>query len=315
MTTIAQRRRSLLASTVIRRADVVLEVARVDRGEGRPPSCGWCRQRPAALLLACELEVVCAHGDDCEVCAASLAEAETAACGGCLSTLSPDLLAAVDLAAGPDDWARLLGALSRPLSVRLGFDPATVEAIHPGNPLRPAWRVSGGAVPATAGTAAAGRGAARRGRCGRRLTSGTGRPGMGYGTGWRRDGAGPGRATVLPLRQHPIFDDKETAVPQRIQILLSAGHIVPDGTHLLAQPYLGDDATRWECGIREGRTARENRDAYRAWLDQHPGVVARIRRDLAGMDIGCLCPVGLNVPNVACLGDVVLDIANHTEGE
>lgn len=140
MTTLAQRRRALIASSVILRADVVVEVARLDRGEGRPPLCSWCRTGPAALLLVAEVELTCVHGDDCEVCSASLGESETVVCGHCLTAVGAgDVLAAVDLAGQPGGWGRLLDALSATLRGRLGFDRATVGGVarvtvyaHPG---------------------------------------------------------------------------------------------------------------------------------------------------------------------------------------
>lgn len=100
-------------------------------------------------------------------------------------------------------------------------------------------------------------------------------------------------------------------MPQRIQLLTSAGHVVPDDTHLIdpAEPILGG----WACGIRQGRTAQQNQAAFRAWVDEHPDVAARIRATLRGLNIGCTCPTGLNLPNVACLGDVVLAVANSTD--
>ncbi len=54
-------------------------------------------------------------------------------------------------------------------------------------------------------------------------------------------------------------------------------------------PFSGDDAV--------GR--------YRAYLNENPGLVAAIKRELRGKDLACWC--GLDKP---CHADVLLEVAN-----
>jgi hypothetical protein len=44
---------------------------------------------------------------------------------------------------------------------------------------------------------------------------------------------------------------------------------------------------------------------YRRHLDEHPELVERARRELAGRDLACWC-----APGATCHADVLLDVAN-----
>lgn len=77
---------------------------------------------------------------------------------------------------------------------------------------------------------------------------------------------------------------------------------LPPGTKLVARP------TRWSNPFRIGAEARDHADAkrqFRRYLEQQPELVAAARRELAGLDLACYCP--LDEP---CHADVWLELVN-----
>ena len=56
------------------------------------------------------------------------------------------------------------------------------------------------------------------------------------------------------------------------------------------------------------RTAEQAVAMYRRHLAEHPELVERARRELAGRDLACWCP-----PGATCHADVLLDVANAAD--
>ena len=90
--------------------------------------------------------------------------------------------------------------------------------------------------------------------------------------------------------------------PVRIQLRRTRGWRKPDGAITVARP------SRWgnpfRIGGSDGLTREQAIAAYRAWAASALDA-AEVRRELAGHDLACWCP--LDGP---CHADVLLEIAN-----
>jgi len=64
---------------------------------------------------------------------------------------------------------------------------------------------------------------------------------------------------------------------------------------------------RYPCPLCNGaiHTQHEAVLLYRVYLDEHPDLVARARRELAGWDLACWCR-----PHEPCHADILLSIVN-----
>jgi hypothetical protein len=92
-------------------------------------------------------------------------------------------------------------------------------------------------------------------------------------------------------------------MPVRVQLKRTKGWRKPEGTVVVARP------TRWGNPFRLGIDGDRARcaDLYRQALDtgELPFSAADVRRQLAGVDLACWCP--LDEP---CHADVLLEVAN-----
>lgn len=110
-----------------------------------------------------------------------------------------------------------------------------------------------------------------------------------------------------------------TEAPKRIRLSPAKGWRKPEGVVVVARPSrwgnpyrIGDESAfiggAPVLGIDEPLNAPDVVQLYRAALEQE-GLhvsIADVRRDLAGRDLACWCP--LSAP---CHGDVLLEIANE----
>lgn len=89
--------------------------------------------------------------------------------------------------------------------------------------------------------------------------------------------------------------------PTRVQLRRTAGWRKPAGTVVVARP------SRWgnPWRVAQGLTPAQAVARYRAAVGRDADRVAEIRRELAGRDLACWCP--LDQP---CHADVLLEIAN-----
>lgn len=92
---------------------------------------------------------------------------------------------------------------------------------------------------------------------------------------------------------------------RRIQLSRRRGWRLPPGARSVAYP------SKYANPYRPiHRTPAANRAAveqYRAYLADHPDLVAAARAELAGYDLACWCP-----PELDCHADVLLDIVNSS---
>lgn len=88
---------------------------------------------------------------------------------------------------------------------------------------------------------------------------------------------------------------------RRIQHRRTPGWRVPPGAVYVGRP------GRWGNPYTTGDRAAAV-DQYRQWLTTQPDLVAAVRRELAGRDLACWCP--LDKP---CHADVLLTIASAPE--
>jgi hypothetical protein len=90
-------------------------------------------------------------------------------------------------------------------------------------------------------------------------------------------------------------------VPKRIRLSRGKGWRKPEGAVVVARP------SKWGNPFKIG--AELDRAAsvqlYREYLAEHPELAEAARRELAGRDLACWCP--LDEP---CHGDVLLEVAN-----
>lgn len=101
--------------------------------------------------------------------------------------------------------------------------------------------------------------------------------------------------------------------PKRIQLKRTKGWRKPEGAVVVARP------SKWGNPYRAGnidmdtgeeRTAEEAVRLFRTSVEQ-PEVIEQIRRELAGKDLACWCPlVDASGNPVPCHADVLLEIAN-----
>ncbi|GAB2677627.1 DUF4326 domain-containing protein [Thalassiella azotivora] len=105
-----------------------------------------------------------------------------------------------------------------------------------------------------------------------------------------------------------------TTTPRRIQLRRTKGWRKPKGAVVVARPtrwgnpWVVDAARATNPPTNNARaTADECVALFRDWVEwsSPPGYVERARRDLAGRDLACWCP--LDQP---CHADVLLRIAN-----
>ena len=90
--------------------------------------------------------------------------------------------------------------------------------------------------------------------------------------------------------------------PQRIHRRRIAGWRIPEGAVYVGRP--GPWGNRFEHdGTPEGRATAAAR--YRQWIEARPAWMNAARRDLAGRDLACWCPLGQS-----CHADVLLAVAN-----
>lgn len=106
----------------------------------------------------------------------------------------------------------------------------------------------------------------------------------------------------------PPFDaSARLCLPQRIQRQRTKGWRMPEGAVYVGR--LGRGLSGWGNPfiVSEHQTREQAVDSFRAALldGRLQFSVARVRRDLAGRDLACWCP--LDQP---CHGDVLLTIAN-----
>lgn len=88
--------------------------------------------------------------------------------------------------------------------------------------------------------------------------------------------------------------------PERIQLRRTKGWRKPPGAVVVARP------TKWGNPYPVAEHGRsEAVRLYREHLGQHPEIIAAARRELAGRDLACWCPIGQ-----PCHADVLLDVAS-----
>ncbi|MGC4855892.1 DUF4326 domain-containing protein [Micromonospora sp. DT4] len=94
-----------------------------------------------------------------------------------------------------------------------------------------------------------------------------------------------------------------STLPRRIQRRRTAGWRMPTNTVYVGRP------TRWGNPFGIDHTSASRAGAvrlFRLWLAARPDLIAAARRDLAGRDLACWCP--LDKP---CHADVLLAVANE----
>jgi hypothetical protein len=89
---------------------------------------------------------------------------------------------------------------------------------------------------------------------------------------------------------------------KRIRLQRKKGWRLPDGAKSVAYP------TRWQNPHRKVRPLAEAVRLFREYLGGNPELVADARREIAGHDLACWCP--LDGP---CHADVWLEIVNRDE--
>jgi hypothetical protein len=95
---------------------------------------------------------------------------------------------------------------------------------------------------------------------------------------------------------------REQRTPKRIQLRRTPGWRKPQGAIVVAR------RTKWGNPFPVAKYGRaEAVRLHREWLATQPDLVAAARRELAGHDLACWCPVGEQ-----CHADVLLGIANRT---
>lgn len=87
--------------------------------------------------------------------------------------------------------------------------------------------------------------------------------------------------------------------PTRVRLSRARGWRKPPEAASVAYP------TKWQNPHRNLRPRSEAVREYRDYLATRPDLVAAARRELAGRDLACWCP--LDEP---CHADVLLDVAN-----
>lgn len=106
-------------------------------------------------------------------------------------------------------------------------------------------------------------------------------------------------------------------VPHRIQLSRAKGWRKPEGAIVVARPSrwgnqfrVGDEHAFIDGdqvhGIDEPLTRSDAVQLFRIWIDRHPIWADAARRELAGRDLACWCP--LDEP---CHADVLLKLANE----
>jgi len=94
--------------------------------------------------------------------------------------------------------------------------------------------------------------------------------------------------------------------PRRIQRKRVKGWKAPEGAVYVGRP------TRWGNPYPAVTSVPNSYavavELYRGWLDARPEFVETIRRELAGRDLMCWCPLGQ-----PCHGDLLLVVANGIE--
>jgi len=84
------------------------------------------------------------------------------------------------------------------------------------------------------------------------------------------------------------------------------------GTILSGRPFdYGNAWTHKQSGLAEFSVAtpEEAVACFREYCETHPEVMARIKRELKGLTLGCWCKT-VKHPDAPCHGDVLLEIAN-----
>ncbi|WP_216311777.1 DUF4326 domain-containing protein [Streptomyces nanshensis] len=89
--------------------------------------------------------------------------------------------------------------------------------------------------------------------------------------------------------------------PYAVVRISDGRHAVPDPHDTLAKPPVFTSK-------QEARAEAVRR--YRPWLDARPHLIDRARRELAGRDLLCWCPLTDDGNTVPCHADVLLHIAN-----
>lgn len=101
-------------------------------------------------------------------------------------------------------------------------------------------------------------------------------------------------------------------MPERIRLRRAKGFRKPEGAITVARP------SAWGNPFKLGGTVRVDDDGdvevtldrdtmialYRRWLAEHPEAIERARKELAGHDLACWCP--LEEP---CHADLLLRVA------
>jgi hypothetical protein len=91
--------------------------------------------------------------------------------------------------------------------------------------------------------------------------------------------------------------------PRRVQLSRRAGSRLPAGAKSVAAP------TKWKNPYRPAQRSPEANaravELYRLHLEGEPELVEAARRELAGRDLACWCPLDL-----PCHADVLLEVAN-----
>ncbi len=87
---------------------------------------------------------------------------------------------------------------------------------------------------------------------------------------------------------------------KRIRLQRKKGWRLPEGAKSVAYP------TRWQNPHRKVRPLAEAVRLFRGYLEDDPELVADARREIAGHDLACWCP--LDGP---CHADVWLEIVNR----
>lgn len=117
---------------------------------------------------------------------------------------------------------------------------------------------------------------------------------------------------------------KEPGAPRRVVLERTKGYRKPEGAIVVTraskhygnpfrvgrrvfeiEPRRSRDRSPGLTGNRVNITHRLAVELYRAWVNEHPELLARIRTELAGKDLACFCKLG-----EPCHADVLLELAH-----
>ena len=145
------------------------------------------------------------------------------------------------------------------------------------------------------------------------------------------DGAPPGRQRDPAAGVAPRSEVAVMSAPGRIQLRRTAGWRKPEGATVVARPskwgnpWVAKEYARWSDLFDGAQFVGQSTDPawarrravelFRDYLLGRPELVAEARRELAGRDLACWCPLmDANGDQVPCHATVLLEAANSQAG-